>query len=44
LGDPTAWFMDELQGDTYAHGAFVNGTGEIFSETTNWEFAASNIP
>lgn len=43
LGYPTAWFMDRLQGDTYAHGAFVNGTGEIFSQTTNWEYVASNI-
>jgi hypothetical protein len=43
LGYPTAWFMDRLQGDTYAHGAFVNGTGEIFSETRNWEYVASNI-
>ena len=44
LGYPTAWFMDRLQGDTYAHGAFVNPTGEMFSETTNWEYVASNIP
>jgi hypothetical protein len=44
LGYPTAWFMDQLQGDTYAHGAFVNGSGEMFSETTNWEYVASNIP
>ena len=44
LGYPTAWFMDQLQGDTYAHGAFVNGTGEMFSETQNWEYVASNIP
>ncbi len=44
LGHPTAWFMDRLQGDTYAHGAFVNGSGEIFSETANWEFVASNSP
>ena len=44
LGYPTAWFMDRLQGDTFAHGAFVNGTGEIFIETRNWEFVASNIP
>jgi hypothetical protein len=43
LGYPTAWFMDRLQGDTYAHGAFVNSTGEIFSEITNWENVASNI-
>ena len=44
LGYPTAWFMDRLQGDAYAHGAFVNPTGEMFSETTNWEHVASNIP
>ena len=44
LGYPTAWFMDQLQGDSFAHLAFVNGTGEMFSETTNWEFVASNIP
>jgi len=44
LGYPTAWFMDQLQGDSYAHGAFVSGTGEMFSETTNWEYVASNIP
>ena len=43
LGYPTAWFMDQLQGDAYAHGAFVNGTGEMFSETTNWQLVASNI-
>ena len=43
LGYPTAWFMDQLQGDSYAHGAFVNPTGEMFSETTNWERVASNI-
>jgi len=44
LGYPTAWFMYQLQGDTFAHGAFVNGTGEMFAETTNWEFVGSNIP
>jgi len=44
LGYPTAWFMYQLQGDNFAHGAFVNGTGEMFSETTNWEPVASNIP
>lgn len=43
LGYPTAWFMDRLQGDAFAHGAFINGTGEMFSETTNWELVASNI-
>jgi hypothetical protein len=33
-----------LQGDAYAHRAFVNGTGEIFGETTNWSNQTSNIP
>jgi hypothetical protein len=36
--------MDQLQGDTRAHQAFVNGTGEMFGETTNWSNQASNIP
>ena len=44
LGYPTAWLMYQLQGDTFAHGAFVNGSGEMFAETKNWEFVASNIP
>ena len=44
LGYPTAWFMFQLQGDSYAHGAFVNPTGEMFSETKNWEAVASNVP
>jgi hypothetical protein len=44
LGYPTAWMMDQLQGDTHAHQAFVNGTGEMFGETTNWSNQASNIP
>jgi hypothetical protein len=44
LGYPTAWFMDRLQGDAYAHGAFVQGTGEMFTETTNWEYVGSNVP
>jgi hypothetical protein len=44
LGYPTAWFMYQLQGDAVAHGAFVNGTGEIFSQSKNWAFVASNIP
>jgi len=43
LGYPTAWFMDRLQSDAFAHGAFVNATGEMFSETTNWELVVSNI-
>jgi len=44
LGYSTAWFMYQLQADNYAHGAFVNGTGEMFSETKNWQLVASNIP
>ena len=44
LGYPTAWFMDRLQGDAFAHGAFVMNSGEMFSETKNWEFVDSNIP
>jgi len=44
LGYPTAWMMDQLQGDAVAHGAFVNGTGEMFSQTVNWEHVESNIP
>ncbi|MEA2615541.1 MAG: hypothetical protein QOE72_1324, partial [Chloroflexota bacterium] len=43
LGYPTAWMMDQLQGDAYAHQAFVNGTGEIFGETMNWSNQTSNI-
>lgn len=43
LGYPTAWMMAELQGDTYAAHAFT-GSGEMFSETTNWEYVDSNIP
>jgi hypothetical protein len=43
LGYPTAWMMDRLQNDRYAHGAFVSGSGEIFHETANWENAESNI-
>src|SRR5215472_11672764 len=32
LGYPAAWFMDRLQGDAFAHGAFITGSGEMFSE------------
>jgi len=44
LGYPTAWMMDQLQGDSFAHGAFVQGSGEMFTETKNWQFVDSNIP
>jgi hypothetical protein len=43
LGYPTAWMMAQLQGDSYAAGAFAKDGGEIFSETTNWEYVESNI-
>ena len=35
LGYPTAWMMDRLQNDGYAHGSFVSGSGLIFQETAN---------
>jgi hypothetical protein len=44
LGYPTAWMMDRLQGNATAHAAFVNATGEMFSQPLNWQFVASNIP
>jgi len=44
LGYPTAWFMYQLQADTYAKGAFTNGTGEMFFETKNWQLVGSNVP
>lgn len=44
LGYPTAWMRFQLQNDNYARGAFVNGTGEIFSETKNWQHVASTVP
>jgi hypothetical protein len=44
LGYPTAWMMFQLQHDNLARGAFVNGTGEIFFETKNWQLVASNVP
>ncbi len=44
LGYPTAWMMFQLQGESLAHGAFVSGTGEMFSETKNWQLVASSVP
>ena len=44
LGYPTAWMMFQLQSDNYAKGAFENGAGELFSEMTNWQLVASNVP
>ena len=43
LGYITAWLMDRLQGDATAHAAFVQNTGEMFSQTANWEYVGSNI-
>jgi len=36
--------MDRLQGNAAAHAAFVSGAAEMFSQTKNWAFVASNIP
>jgi len=44
FGYPTAWMQFQLRNDSYAHGAFVNGTGEIISETANWQYVATNVP
>jgi hypothetical protein len=44
LGYPTAWMMFQLQNDNYAKGAFINTTGEMFSETQNWQLVASTVP
>ena len=44
LGYPTAWMVFQLQGDSFAHGAFINSTGEMFSETKNWQLVASTVP
>ena len=43
LGYPTAWMMFQLQNDSYARGAFVNGIGELFSEMKNWQLVASTV-
>ncbi|HEX5685184.1 MAG TPA: hypothetical protein VFY73_14270 [Ideonella sp.] len=43
LGYPTAWMMDQLKGDAQAHTVFVDGSGEIFSQTKNWRHQTSNI-
>lgn len=43
LGYPTAWMMDQLKGDTDAHSVFVDGSGEIFSQTKNWRHVTSNV-
>ncbi|PTU30536.1 poly(ethylene terephthalate) hydrolase family protein [Stenotrophobium rhamnosiphilum] len=43
LGYPTAWMMDQLQADAYAHSAFVSGSGEFFRPNPNWRNQISNI-
>ena len=40
---PTAWFAYQLQGDRHAGQAFVNQTGEIFKESTNWSNQHSTV-
>ena len=44
MGYPTAWMRFQLQNDSYAHGAFVSASGEIFWETKNWQHVASTVP
>ena len=44
LGYPTAWMMFQLQNDNLARGAFVSGTGEMFTETKNWQLVSSTVP
>lgn len=43
LGYPTAWMADRLALDPAAHAAFVSAGGEIFAQTSHWEFIQSNI-
>ncbi len=43
LGYPTAWMADRLGLDPGAHAAFINGSGEIFFQTSHWAFVQSNI-
>jgi hypothetical protein len=43
LGYPTAWLMARLRRDDEARSAFVDQTGELFRETTNWSNQHSNI-
>jgi hypothetical protein len=48
LGYPGAWLMYQLQGDSYARGAFVEETGEMFTGPAqrglrNWDYVASNV-
>ena len=44
LGYTTAWMMWKLSGATDGEPAFRATTGEIFTETTNWESVLSNVP
>jgi hypothetical protein len=43
LGYPTAWLMDQLQGDPQAHSAFVDGSGEFFLNAGQWRHQVGNI-
>jgi hypothetical protein len=44
LGYPTAFLRYRLAHDDDARAAFVDRTGELFRETTNWSNQHSNIP
>lgn len=43
LGYVTAWMLDTLQGNSAAHSVFVWPSGELFSETTNWQNQITNM-
>ena len=44
LGYPTAWLMWQLQGAADGQQAFKASSGEIYTETTNWQSILSNVP
>lgn len=43
LGYPTAWLMDQLQGDAAAHAAFTAPDGEFMRATGHWRNQHSDI-
>lgn len=43
LGYPTAWLMWQLKGDTTARSIFVKPGGELFTNTSLWQYTDSNV-
>jgi hypothetical protein len=43
LGYPTAWMVGQLQDNAKARSVFIDGSGEVFSQTKNWRHVTSNI-